>query len=443
MLLLPLYLALLPVFASAYSFNFTSTPQQCSNLSLALVGSGQAPYNVLIIPFGSSPLENNTEVRKIFEVTFSGSSTSFQLPYPANSQFVAVVSDATGFGSGGTSIVATVLSSDAPVCYSMTQVSPDFGFSLFPNNIIECTPTRIWWDTSLVQGTPYFQGVIPGGQSFSVPESNFTTVPEEGYGFEWTPSVRIGTTVIIVAGDNRGPGTGGSGMYIVAQGSSESSSCLNANSPSSTPGSPAGGTYPTSTSGAGVGGGNGGGGSGSSSSGTSHSNVGAIVGGVVGGVGGFALVVLLALFFLFRRRRHTQKAQKEQPVDLLQDHDHDQDDGQLPQYYEPEPFVVPEPTVLSSAGGSTYEGRPGGGRLNSHLSVADGLRPGTPDSAMRSGTSNTRKSPAPTLRPVNIVQHEDAGPPEPSGQEESETIELPPAYTNLRRASPPEPEVAA
>ena len=46
-----------------------------------------------------------------------------------------------------------------------------------------------------------------------------------------------------------------------------------------------------------------------------------------------------------------------------------------------------------------------------------------------------RKSPAPpSFRPVNIVQHEDAGP--SGGPEEAETIELPPAYTNIRSAAP-------
>lgn len=49
------------------------------------------------------------------------------------------------------------------------------------------------------------------------------------------------------------------------------------------------------------------------------------------------------------------------------------------------------------------------------------------------GTSTYfRKSPAPpSFRPVNIVQHEDAGPSEAGGGD-LETIELPPAYTNLR-----------
>lgn len=101
-----------------------------------------------------------------------------------------------------------------------------------------------------MNSTPTFQGIIPGGQSFSIPESNFSTVSEEGYGFTWTPSLRIGTTVIITGGDDRGPGTAGSGLYIVSQGSTQD--CLTSDSPSSTPGSPAGGSYPTSTNGVGT-----------------------------------------------------------------------------------------------------------------------------------------------------------------------------------------------
>ncbi|CCM04889.1 uncharacterized protein FIBRA_07085 [Fibroporia radiculosa] len=429
-MLLPLHFPLallLPAFASAFSFEFTNTPEQCQNLSLSITGSGTPPYSVLVIPFGPSPLANNIEVRKIFSVQFSGTSHSFQLNYPGDSQFVAVVSDSTGFGTGGTSIAATVLSSSDSSCYNDTEVSPDWDFSIFPaNQIVECSAMRIDWNPAVVEGTPTFQGVIPGGQSFAIPQGTLTNVTGEGLGFSWTPSVRIGTTVILVGGDNRGQGTGGSGLYIVSQGSSQS--CLNANSPSSTPGSPAGGSYPTSTSGAGTGGG-------STSDGHS-TDVGAIVGGVIGGVIG-VILILAALFFLLRRRR-SQKEPKEQPVDLLLDHDHD--DGQLPQYYEPQPFVMPEPTVRSSTGGDmesqanpqlTYES------TSSHYGAEGGLRAGTPDYTARSGSSGyLRKSPA-VMRPVNIVQHEDAGP-EEAGQE-PETIELPPAYTNLRGKSTPQP----
>jgi hypothetical protein len=94
-------------------------------------------------------------------------------------------------------------------------------------------------------------GVIPGGQSFQIPvPSQLTTVDSEGTGFNWTPSVRGGTTLIIAGGDNRGMGTGGSVLNTVSAGTNLDNSCLSGNSPSSTPGSPAGGSYPTNSAGA-------------------------------------------------------------------------------------------------------------------------------------------------------------------------------------------------
>ncbi len=88
---LPLFL--LPSLASAFSFNFGSIPSQCQSLNISISGSGQPPYTVLIVPFGPSTLPNATEVRKIFQQNFTGDATSqtFQLSYPVNSQFVAVV----------------------------------------------------------------------------------------------------------------------------------------------------------------------------------------------------------------------------------------------------------------------------------------------------------------------------------------------------------------
>ena len=85
----------LPTFSAAYSWVFDSTPKQCSNVSIAIKGSdGQPPYRILIIPFGPTPLPNNTEVRRIIDHPFEGNSdtTSLAIDYPANSQFVAVVS---------------------------------------------------------------------------------------------------------------------------------------------------------------------------------------------------------------------------------------------------------------------------------------------------------------------------------------------------------------
>lgn len=93
----PAILALLalPIRSAAFTWNFQSTPQQCSNLTISISGGGgKPPYRVLILPFGPTPLAGNVEARKIVDQPFPDDSTSvsFKLNYPANSQFVAVVS---------------------------------------------------------------------------------------------------------------------------------------------------------------------------------------------------------------------------------------------------------------------------------------------------------------------------------------------------------------
>ncbi|KAI6019848.1 hypothetical protein F5J12DRAFT_813617 [Pisolithus orientalis] len=434
---------------SGFSFTFTSEPQQCANLSLSITGAGTPPYSVLIIPYGPSPLPNNVEARTIVYEQFPGnsSSVSFQLKYPSTSQFVTVVSDSSGFGTGGTSVAATVMSSSDSSCYNATEnVSPDFPFNIVPSNqVVQCSPSRLWWDPSQVQGTVSFQGVIPGGQSFAIPAGTLSQVADEGTGFNWTASVRAGTTLILVAGDGRGLGSGGSGLYNVAAGLYPDSSCLSNSSPSSTAGPPAGGSYPTDVSGD------------QTPGNSSHSsNVGAIVGGVVGGLVFAALLVLAGLYII---RRKTSSSNKEQPVDLLHGDPDDSDQAPPPDLpeYRPEPFLATEPTEASSSyqpddtgrlsvAGSRYGALSDRPLSTMSLSEMQSARSGTPDRDMRhvSGPSasmvtSSRKSPQPRqLRPVNIIQHEDAGP----SEVDSETIELPPAYTNInRKTTQAEPEL--
>jgi hypothetical protein len=91
---IPIASLFFPLLANAYTWKFTSQPHQCQNVSLAVEGSGQPPYSLLIIPTGPSPLSNNVEVRLIKNIPFSGNgdTLSFKLNYPENSSFVAVVS---------------------------------------------------------------------------------------------------------------------------------------------------------------------------------------------------------------------------------------------------------------------------------------------------------------------------------------------------------------
>ncbi|KAF8165749.1 hypothetical protein B0H34DRAFT_671522 [Crassisporium funariophilum] len=89
-----LTLTTLPSLTRAFTWNFQSTPQQCSNLTVAIQGTdGRPPYRLLILPFGPTPLANSVEVRKIVDVPFEAGagSVGFLLRYPENSQFVAVI----------------------------------------------------------------------------------------------------------------------------------------------------------------------------------------------------------------------------------------------------------------------------------------------------------------------------------------------------------------
>jgi hypothetical protein len=159
----------------------------------------------------------------------------------------------------------------------------------------------------------------------------------------------------------------------------------------------------------------------------SSTNVGAIVGGVIGGVAGIVIIILVALFF-FRRQRQRQSG-KERPVDLLQGDELGEDNQgarpELPQYYQPEPFIVPDPTIAGSEDGDQAHNRP----LSMMTSSAghDGFL-GAAAPTM-TGSSSGRKSAAGPrqFRAVNVIQHDDAGPSEQPKEDEVETVELPPA----------------
>ena len=123
-------------------------------------------------------------------------------------------------------------------------------------------------------------------------------------------------------------------------------------------------------------------------------------------------------------------------------HDEDDDNGQyhdLPHYYAPQPYLLPDPNMEGASGGvASLRDRP------LPMNPVDIPPPQT------ATTTSTRKSSVPALmRPVNIIQHDDAGPSEgPANVGEPETIELPPAYTHIRSSqrSPstvPSPTIAS
>ncbi|KAG9016243.1 hypothetical protein FRB90_003635 [Tulasnella sp. 427] len=490
--------------------------EQCANLSVTWDG-GVAPWNVVLIPVGA--LSSGPEIRTIVDANVTeGNSYSFQLKFPAGSKFLAIMSDATGVGTGGTSVLIDVLDGDSS-CLATSATKPLFYFYLDPatGQPNQCGSWGVSWDAGNTQGPVRMAALIPGGQTFSLP------VPGSGDNFDWTVDMRQGTQFLLVAGDSRGFGTGGSTDLFTVQGGS--SSCIDAASPSSTAAPAAGGIYATGSGAGSVTGApwNPQSTPGASNSGSGSSkNTGAIIGGAVGGVAGLLALLLLGLFFWRRHRLHKQRrgtSRGRKSVDLLHGdsetghgggaglaaagagvagaaaagrHGHDNDNRPMSQTdtagraslssHAPTdatgtpiyasyrrgsapslpPLTFAGPGALSdSVHGDTMSSAhghqsPGHMRSNSYgpfppssFNPPAGARPETPTTtdgtSLRTPMTTAQKQseklgvpPPGALRPVNIVQHEDAGmlaSGGPSNRQTEEVVELPPSYQEVRRNS--------
>ncbi|KAF8895622.1 hypothetical protein BD779DRAFT_1466997 [Infundibulicybe gibba] len=210
MALIPFLLLSLPLANAAFTWTFQAAPQQCANLSIQTSESGTPPYRALIIPFGPSPLANNTEVRRIVDQPFR-------------------VSDATGFGTGGTSVATQVTPSNDSSCLGQSTVQPDFVFSIEPpNQIVQCQPTRIWWDPSVntIQGLTSPHTAAPEHPTslelFLVANPSpfpncYHQCDRPGNWVLVDTTLRSGTTFLLVGGD-KGVAGMGKRMFIVSSG---------------------------------------------------------------------------------------------------------------------------------------------------------------------------------------------------------------------------------
>ncbi|KAG8779311.1 hypothetical protein FRC15_010259, partial [Serendipita sp. 397] len=251
-----------------FTFRFTTPPTQCESLK-AIWEGGTPPYKLLLVPVDFMP--EGTETRIIFERTIStGNELTFTFPFPARTRFAAIMSDATGFGTGGTSPLINIRSSNSSSCLPTSPSKPNFYFYLSPSTLTQCSPVHISWDSSPSSPVTVY-GVIPQGQSFNL---NADSRASGGRGFDWTVNVRSGTQMFFVVGDSSGSGKGGSSDVTTVR-SGSSSRCIDATSPSSTEDAGVGGTAPLPGS-TQTGGGSGSNGSssvsGSSPSGSSPSN---------------------------------------------------------------------------------------------------------------------------------------------------------------------------
>jgi hypothetical protein len=120
--------------------------------------------------------------------------------------------------------------------------------------------------------------------------------------------------------------------------------------------------------------------------------------------------------------------------------------NELPQNYQPEPFMVPIPESTPSEFDDEFSNSRPFSPFTPGTRTSFYTTSSAPDMASTMGlnagglvngdSSVGRKGGAPRpMRAVNIIQHHDAGPNTNGEREdEPETIELPPAYTMVRRA---------
>ena len=135
-------------------------------------------------------------------------------------------------GTGGTSEVLTVQESSDTSC--LKDVTTGFSWSVASAD--SCTPTQITWDAQTVGYAnlcasplplpfiwtfriPFFYGIVPGNSSFVIPQKQTTNFTQ----LDWTTRLPVNTSAYVVAGDNRGAGSGGVSQITIAAGDT---SCL-------------------------------------------------------------------------------------------------------------------------------------------------------------------------------------------------------------------------
>lgn len=203
---------------------------------------GKGPYRLFLVPVGHLTPETRTVVN--MQIPDGQLSTSLTLKFPENSQFVATMSDSTGFGAGGTSSIYTVGGGPSD-CLPTNNSKADFFIYTNGKAPSQCDRYCISWDPG-VTSPVHIYGIIPGGQSFDLgaPSSDARRL-------DWTTNVREGIQMLFLAVGGNNENGGSTDIFAVGGGSNE---CINGQSPSSTAG-PAAGSVSTgaqSTSGTGV-----------------------------------------------------------------------------------------------------------------------------------------------------------------------------------------------
>ncbi|KAG0708794.1 hypothetical protein DFH29DRAFT_341182 [Suillus ampliporus] len=279
--LLHSFTCIISFLSAVRAFSVTvGTPTQCDNLTVSWTG-GQAPFEITLTPVFAVP--RNFSVPGSAFSNGKGSYSIPQLPFLNGTQFLLTMSDATAFGSGGTTTVLTVGDPVAKNNCNTTGPSVDFTFDT-PTALQQCNGYTFEGYNGAVQPVT-ITALIPGGESLILN-------PPTGSSYDWVADVSAGTTLIFMMVDSEGRQGGSSDVVTVLL--SNNASCLSANSPSSTASVPSSTIAPTSSSVTA--------GPTSTQSTSSSSNTATIAGAAIGCVVAVAALVTLGIFLLRKRR---------------------------------------------------------------------------------------------------------------------------------------------
>ncbi|KZT72811.1 hypothetical protein DAEQUDRAFT_762623 [Daedalea quercina L-15889] len=434
---------LLPqVYASNFTFSYGNA-SQCEDFNISWTG-GNAPYELTIV---------TTDVPKTYSIPSSSYSNGqgsyqIQLALNASSQFVAVMSDASGFGSGGVSDMITV-GSGSSSCDRSLQAA-DFTFQA--NSALNQCRYFAFTDYTGATQPVTITGVIPGGETFIL-----TATSDE---VDWQVDVAAGTTLLFFMADSKGHSGGSTQWETVIQ--SGDSSCLTGAYPSSLSAHPSG-TATTSTGAATN--------TVASNVATSSTPTGAIVGGIVGGVVGLGLIAAAIFVYLRKERQKRRYGQSgafayrgTRPKHDEIDPTDSTDDVPPPDVVQPFPYYNPSATGSASSpaqqsfagnsavslmrpisyaesqgyagfvghsrntslvdGGSAFTGSPGARESGVSGSQSQSQSPSTVSSAARRKAAMAGVTPY-QPNPPRFILHTDA----------EDVVELPPQYSSLRAPS--------
>jgi len=192
------------------------TPTQCDPLNISWTG-GQTPFEIILTPAWGT-YQNYSIPPSAFN-NGKGSYSISPLSLSTGTQFLLTMSDATGFGSGGTTDVLSVGNPVANNNCNTTALSTPYTFELFPSPLTQCSQFTVTAGSSAVLPITIVQ-LIPGGQPV-VFNSNSDT-------FSSVVDVNAGTSLLYLVTDSEGRQGGVPGFEQVS--GSSNSSCLSANS---------------------------------------------------------------------------------------------------------------------------------------------------------------------------------------------------------------------